>query len=332
MTMEVTIRNFKSVGDVEMRLGRATVLIGPAASGKSNILEALALATYFDRAALYGKAEPLRRLLRAESTTELFTFYDASSAVEISITAAGWSRRLRIEKSLIEVDGLPAAEHNLFAEPGRAVLGRFYGFDRFREDVVGAVAGRIGEQSCGAPRDLLRDDGRNMRVVAGRQLEAIRDVNAVLQEFSRVEVRLLGDRIALFDGGVEAKAGSDSVYRALYYLIGLSSTVYFAKVNGLEGRTLVLLEEPETHPQFLGLIVKYIAKLSEVGYAVISTHSPLLVSLLRDKVDVTLYYVYRGEGGLTEVAELDKDKLAQELVTSLDLLLMKPREALRLSA
>jgi len=34
---------------VKMRLGRATILIGPAASGKSNILEALALATYFDR-------------------------------------------------------------------------------------------------------------------------------------------------------------------------------------------------------------------------------------------------------------------------------------------
>ena len=323
--MNVVVRNFKSVREAKVRLGRVSVFIGPAASGKSNILEALALATYFDRRALYDCVEPLHRLLRAESAADLFTFFDASGAVEISIAAAGWSRRLRIERGLIEVDGLPAAEYSAEA----AVLGRFYGFDRFREDVVGAVAGRIDGQSCGAPRDLLRDDGRNIGAVAGRQLEAIRDVNAVLREFSRVEVKLLGDRIALFDGGVEVKTASDSVCRALYYLIGLSSTVYFAKVSGLEDRTLVLLEEPETHPQFLSLLVKYIAKLSEVGYVVVSTHSPLLISLLRDRVDAALYYVYRGESGLTEAAELDKDRMARELVTSLDLLLMKPREALR---
>jgi len=330
--MEVSIRNFKSVRDVKMRLGRATILIGPAASGKSNILEALALATYFDRQTLYDCVEPLHRLLRAESAADLFTFFDASGAVEISIAAAGWSRRLRIERGLIEVDGLPAAEHSLSVEA--AVLGRFYGFDRFREDVVGAVAGRIDGQSCDArsPRDLLRDDGRNIGAVAGRQLEAIRDVNAVLREFSRVEVKLLRDRVALFDGGVEVKTASDSVCRALYYLIGLSSTVYFAKVSGLEDRTLVLLEEPETHPQFLSLLVKYIAKLSEVGYVAISTHNPILVSLLRDRVDAALYYVYRGESGLTEAAELDKDRMARELATSLDLLLMKPREALRYAA
>ena len=45
---------------------------------------------------------------------------------------------------------------------------------------------------------------------------------------------------------------------------------------------------------------------------------------------MTLYYVYRWDGGLTEVAELDKDKLAEELVTSADILFMKPREVLRL--
>jgi hypothetical protein len=226
---------------------------------------------------------------------------------------------------------LPAAEHSLFAEPGRAVLGRFYAFDRFREDVVGAIASKI-DDDARSPRALLRDDGRNIHVAAGRQLEAIRDVNAVLREFSRVEVKLLRDRVALFDGGVEVKTASDSVYCALYYLIGLSSATYFAKVSGLEGRTLVLLEEPELHPQFLSLLVKYIAKLTEVGYAIVSTHSPFLVSLLRDMVDAALYYVYRGESGLTEAAELDKDRLARELVTSLDLLLMKPREALRYAA
>jgi len=42
--VKVSIRNFKSVREAKMRLGRVTVHLGPAASGKTNILEALALA------------------------------------------------------------------------------------------------------------------------------------------------------------------------------------------------------------------------------------------------------------------------------------------------
>ena len=352
----IEIRNYKSVGDVKMRLGRVTVLIGPAASGKSNILEALALATYFDRYALYDGVEPLHKLIRTEEVDDLFTFHDLTRAVEISLNASEWNKRLRLyfQKGLrLEVNNeqLPVVESptqrhgnrlclrgkkyyclhtegikNLLEAVGDRVLGRFYGFDRFRGDVISG--GRVG-----TPRDLLREDGMNIHVAAGRQLEVIRDINAELQEFGRIEVKLLREGVVLFDNDVEMKpsAASDSIYRVFYYLIGLASTVYFVKTNGLEGRTSALLEEPEAQifPRFFNLLVKYVATLSEVGYVVISTHSPVLVSMLRDKVDVTLYYVYRGERGLTEVAELDKDKLARELVTSLDLLFMKPREALR---
>jgi predicted ATPase len=181
----------------------------------------------------------------------------------------------------------------------------------------------------------LREDGKNFGVVAKKQLEVIRDVNAELAELSRVEVKLLGDgRVVVFDNDVAMKSSaiSDSVFRVLYNLVGLSSAIFFTKLHGLEGRTVVLLEEPEGQlfPQLFNLLVKYIAKFSEVGYVVITTHNPFLVSLLRDKLNVTLYYVYRGDGGLTEVAELDKDKLAEELITSADILFMKPREVLRL--
>jgi predicted ATPase len=186
-----------------------------------------------------------------------------------------------------------------------------------------------------APQGLLREGGGNFGVVAKKQPEVIRDVNAELGELGRVEVKLLEDgKVVVFDNDIAMKpsAISDSVFRILYILVGLSSATFFTKLHGLEGRTVVLLEEPEGHlfPQFFNLLVKYIAKFSEVGYVVITTHNPILVSLLRDRLDVTLYYVYRGDGGLTEVAELDKDKLAEELVTSADILFMKPREVLRL--
>jgi predicted ATPase len=365
--VEVSISHYKSIEKAQMKLGKVTVLLGPPAVGKSNVLEAIALATYFDRYAFYVNVEPLPMLVRTDDVSDLFTFYDLTKTVEISIGTDEWRRPLRmyfqqglrlklnntevpIERDsgmvVLDSDDFPyllsygKVAYRINLDRIKKILGalkekvvaRLYGFDRFKDYIINSmIKGAMVE----APQGLLREDGKNFGVVAKKQLEVFRDVNAELAELSRVEVKLLDDgRVVVFDNHIAMKqsAISDSVFRILYNLVGLSSAIFFTKLHGLEGRTVVLLEEPEGQlfPQFFNLLVKYIAKFSEVGYVVITTHNPILVSLLRDKLDVTLYYVYRGDGGLTEVAELDKDKLAEELVTSADILFMKPREVLRL--
>jgi energy-coupling factor transporter ATP-binding protein EcfA2 len=361
--VEVSISHYKSIEKVRMKLGKVTVLLGPPAAGKSNLLEAIALATYFDRYAFYVDREPLSRLVRTDDVINLFTFYDLTKTVKISINTDKWRRSLRIyfrqglrlelndtevpitryvkvsNRSLYlfsysesEYGIVPDKVDKLLGVLRENVITRLYGFDRFKDDVIKSIVNGVEVE---APRDLLREDGKNFGIVAKKQPKVIRDVNAELAELSRVEVKLLDDgRVVVFDNDIAMKSSaiSDSVFRILYNLVGLSSAIFFTKLHGLEGRTVVLLEEPEGHlfPQFFNLLVKYVAKFSEVGYVVITTHNPILVSLLRDRLDVTLYYVYRGDGGLTEVAELDKDKLAEELVTSADILFMKPREVLRL--
>src|SRR5580658_4933814 len=45
MIRKVRVENYKSVPDLTLDLGRVTVLIGANGSGKSNILEAIALAS-----------------------------------------------------------------------------------------------------------------------------------------------------------------------------------------------------------------------------------------------------------------------------------------------
>jgi len=361
--VEVSISHYKSIEKAQMKLGKVTVLLGSPAAGKSNVLEAIALATYFDRYAFYVDREPLSRLVRTDDVSNLFTFYDLTKTIEISINTDKWRRSLRIyfqqglrlklndtEVPITRYAKVPIRSLYLFSYSGSeygivpdkvdkllGVLGenvitRLYGFDRFKDDVIKSIVNGVEVE---APQNLLREDGKNFGLVAKKQLEVIRDVSAELAELSRVEVKLLDDgRVVVFDNHIAMKpsAISDSVFRILYILVGLSSAIFFTKLHGLEGRTVVLLEEPEGQlfPQFFNLLVKYIAKFSEVGYVVITTHNPILVSLLRDRLDVTLYYVYRGDGGLTEVAELDKDKLAEELVTSEDILFMKPREVLRL--
>jgi recombinational DNA repair ATPase RecF len=96
--VEVFMSHCKSIEKVQMKLGRVTVLLGPPAAGKSNVLEAIALATYFDRYVFYVKSVPLYRLVRTTDVSALFTFYDLTKTVEISTgicrggTAEMWSR------------------------------------------------------------------------------------------------------------------------------------------------------------------------------------------------------------------------------------------------
>jgi hypothetical protein len=342
--VEVSISHYKSIEKVQMKLGKVTVLLGPPAAGKSNVLEAIALATYFDRFAFYSDVEPLSKLVRTEDIRGLFQHYDATKAVEVGIDGGEWRRLLRIyfQKNLrLELNGAdvpitPSSRSPQFLYNGvgyaineakllellrERAAARLYGFDRFRDSIVKSMVGGVEAKT---PHIFLREDGKNFGLAAKKHPEVFRDVNAELEE---VEVVLLGDgRVAVLDGHTVERP-PDSLLRVLYYLVGLSSAESFAS-RGLED-TIVLLEEPETHPRFLHLLVKYIAKFSEVGYVVITTHSPILVSLLRDKLNIALYYVHRGDGGLTEVAELDMDKMAEELVTAEDIIFMKPREVLR---
>jgi len=80
--MEVKIiRNFKSVGDASFELDKLTIFIGPPASGKSNIFDALAFIGYFNRLALldreYGSStanlEPLSTVARFQEPQQLFS-------------------------------------------------------------------------------------------------------------------------------------------------------------------------------------------------------------------------------------------------------------------
>ncbi|MFZ8811809.1 MAG: hypothetical protein ACO2PN_27385, partial [Pyrobaculum sp.] len=272
--MEISISNYKSIKKVRMKLGRVTVLLGPPFVGKSNLLEGIALATYFDRYVFVDR-QPLSKLVRTDKISDLFN--DLAKTVEISISTDEWYRSLRIyflvdtpyidlsccskanyssvplreadnddlfmynkkryQIQIDQIDALLKHEEN--------VVARLYGFDRFKDDIINSM---INGSELESPRLLLREDGKNIGAVAKNQLEVIRDVNAELAELSRVEVKLLDDgRVVVFDNDIAMKpsAISDSVFRILYNLLGLSSATFFAKFHGLEGRTVVLLEEPE---------------------------------------------------------------------------------------
>jgi molybdopterin converting factor small subunit len=295
----------------------------------------------------------LPRLIRATNIRHIFAQYNTSKLIEIGMEVEGRRRSLRIyireglrlelnsaEVPIKEGDGAQLFTYNgkrYQADVGgvmdvvraleEKVLARLYGFDRFKDDVVNSMLNGVEAE---APKNLLREDGKNFgAVAAAKHVEVLGDLNAELKELGQVEVALLDDgRVVMLNNHIAAKP-PESLLRTLYYLVALSSATFFTKLHGLEGRMVLLLEDPEVHPRLLHLLVSYVAKFVEVGRVVIATNNPVLVSLLKDKFRLTLYYVYRGSGGLTEVVELDNDKLTRELATTGDILLMKLNEVLR---
>src|SRR6266480_1738494 len=89
MIRKVRVENYKSIPDLALDLGRVTVLIGANGSGKSNILEGIALAS----AAAQNKLDNEFLVFRGIRVTETCfmrsafdTPFKAAEAIKISLT------------------------------------------------------------------------------------------------------------------------------------------------------------------------------------------------------------------------------------------------------
>lgn len=148
--LHVTIEGYKTIEKLSMSLKPVTILVGPPSSGKSNILEALALLGYPGRlmAALRdtGSLETVcniepapGRLLRANKPYELFPWMEPVRPIRISANtgAASLAMEVRFQSgqltltlldSFLELSGRPAEipldVENNFICPDRAVRRR----------------------------------------------------------------------------------------------------------------------------------------------------------------------------------------------------------------
>jgi len=366
--------NFKSIGNVEFELAPLTILIGPPASGKSNILDALAFAGYFNRIILLKEEyennasmlEPLMHILRITSLQQLFMWYDLTRkiSVDLSMTPGEelsvklefvhgrpglWVNGVVVPWDLTNLPPTPFPEVknplSLAAKGKLLVESRLYGYDRYELTSLQCISPTLcsfnmhlkGMQSRQAPKNILSEFGWNGTNLVRSVKDVVIELNELIRENlgSRIEVKFtISGNIAVFeyDFEVEPISVSDTIFRALYYLMALKTSSNYVKLHGLEKRFLLLLEEPEAHvfPYYLDIFADYIAKVKDYLYVVIATHNPLFVSMLWDRVkDLKTYYVARDpKTGSTNVFEIDAGKLAEDLKTSEELLLMAPHEVI----
>src|SRR2546426_117639 len=86
MLERISIQNFKSVRNVELEAGRVNLFIGEPNSGKSNILEALAL--------LCGEVyagQSFKEVFRFKTLADLFWDQDISNAIVVETSAFKFS-------------------------------------------------------------------------------------------------------------------------------------------------------------------------------------------------------------------------------------------------
>jgi len=373
--MRVKIESFKSIGQAELVLAPLTILLGPPASGKSNILDAIAFAGYFSRLLTLereydnnaGYLEPLTTISRFTEYGHLFRNYDLTKRISIEIgdedrlhlsilyeqgrasiklndTAIPWDPASR---SGDIVDKVVARNllHKLL-EAKRPVEARLYGYDRYglesttcRDLFICGFSFRlmnIPDIFIPFPKSILSELGWNAPSIVRALPDVIARLNRVVAEHldKKVEIKVLRSGSAVifdYDYEVDLYAAPDSILRTLYYSLAMRSAANYAKLYGLEGRLILLLEEPEAHvfPYFLQVLSEYIAAAKDTIRIVIATHNPILVSMLWDRVrDVKTYYVVRDQYGSTRVWEVDMEKLASDLKTSEDLLFASPREVI----
>jgi hypothetical protein len=164
MSLKLLVENFKSVERLKLVLNDLAVLIGPPASGKSNILDAIAVVGYFHRFKVldreYGNSasnlEPLTMIGRFADIPQLARYSDISRPVRICI-----SGDVNIDFSISYVSGAPRISINekqapwdlktlrsdsmgevqSFVKTLPPLESRLYGFDRYG----------LGIQTCAQP-------------------------------------------------------------------------------------------------------------------------------------------------------------------------------------
>ncbi len=377
--IEVSITHFKSILNTSFKLSPVTVLIGPPASGKSNILDAILFAGYFGRLihlkdeyeGSVANLEPLGELLRATSAEQLFAYAQLEKRVQVVLRRP--DTRMKVEMHfeqgtlflsvnfnrtpLKPNSRLVALEESFAAlleglskslSKQQVLEARLYAYDRLAlslpyclELTVCGFMQRAGPGGTATgrrlyPKSILSEYAWNVKRLRDYLRSIIPKLNEILNNElgERVEVKVLRDgSIVIFDYDVEIDPvqTSDSIPRILYYLAALRSAVNYAKKHGLENRLVVLLEEPESHtfPFLAELLAENIVDASKNIYVVLTIHNPLLLSKLWDYArNIVTYYVYRDYSGSTHVVAVDVEKLAEELVTSDELLYMHPRRVI----
>ena len=308
MLNSVHIRGFKSVWDLRFRCRKINLFIGEPNTGKSNILEALAM---FSFAAFSNASTEKGDFVRYERPGHLFYDENLSEPVEIRLNnVAGLSLIYQFgqfQGSLFNTQGKETAllgDHDILSRSERDLrtthaLATSFKFYRFR------VLNEFPEQ---VSEFLLPPVGRNLLHLLISNTELRHAMNLPFSPLGlRLGLRPQENKIEVVKSAEDIVISypysltSDTIQRVNFYMAGLLSNK----------DSVIILEEPESHsfPFHTKYLAEQIAQDENRNQFFIATHNPYFLLPVLEKVkkeDVAIHIVYY-EDYQTKIKELRQE-------------------------
>ena len=305
------IKNFKSIRALRLDCKRINVFIGEPNTGKSNILESLAMLSFPPHA----RGSYLGKFVRYESTVNLFYDEDLDSAIEIKWDANSFSLLFQNggfqgtyqagETQLASIGGDHAQLALTSNVPGAMAPHKFYRFEATR----GAARFERPESEY-----LLPPTGDNLvaLLVAHKKLRAV--ANELFSPSGlRLGLRPQEHKVEVF------KEYEDVIISYPYNVISetLQRLVFYLAAIHSNKESVLAFEEPESHafPYHTKYLAEVIALDEADNQYFISTHNPyfLLPLLEKSSKDDVAVFVTFYEDYQTRVKPLSQEEIQDTL-------------------
>ena len=308
MVEKISIKNFKSIKDLEFDAKKINLFIGKPNTGKSNILEALGMFSlpYLDQ-------DDLRFFIRAERVIDLFFDNQTSQRIEIkgdNISCQVWSEGDVINAVIQELDNKVLhlsldANWNILNRQVQPPLPNFK-FYRYRTLTT-------------FPRKefdfLLPPDGKNLLTILSSNENIYNLVNNLLEE-DKLEIVLeeAESKIKILKKTATKPilhpyaSLSDTFQRIIFYLCAIKSNK----------NSILIFEEPEAHsfPYYTKILAETVVLDNSNNQYFISTHNPYFVLSILEKTPIEqlavfITYLENFQTKINELSEEQKEEILE---------------------
>ncbi len=331
MIQTIRIENYKSVQKLEINPGRITVLIGENGSGKSNILEAIALGSAAAVDKLDNEFLSSRGIRVAEPQFMRAAFDKKNSSKEIKISFKGNNSFIEFE---LQNDNKPYSEWiNLSYRDilKNALLSKLQKLTESEKEILRHIKKFL----IYSPESLslntferegqiqpvgIRGEGlfKLLKVLSSESKEKINEIKKRLQlidwfqdfeipqnlfqgeRYIRIKDRYMDESLAYFD---QKSSNEGFLFLLFYFSLFISDlTPGFFAVDNIDA---------SLNPKLCSRLIKELADLSEKydKQAIFTTHNPAVLDGLNlDDEEQRLFVVFRNQSGYTKARRILKPK------------------------
>jgi len=284
MIKKLKIKNYKSLKDVELELDKFNVLIGPNASGKSNLLDCLAFVSEiaqgsvsesltrrggYERVVFGGENQNIELTIDFTLDNELFTYPLSISREGIDKEKLYVGDKIKIDKQNIGW-ATTIYQHSEIREYFNSL--RSYNFITSamrRTDLAkkNLILDKNGGNLAQVLLSLHNERPKTFDRIEDILKQAIPQIDELLTPLTEDGQTYVALRERGFDSPFNYFQVSDGTLKLLAYITAIAS----------EEANVVCFEEPENfiHPRLFELLVEVLKKSDK--QIILSTHSPYLV-------------------------------------------------------